>query len=265
MKKNRIAKETSRLIERLIQHLEILIDFSDKAFYEYQHDKYAGEVAGKLRILVINLGWKNKPLLLDLMKHFEYERSVKDLVRGEYTLETYIYELSGDGLTNEEIIRSLAEQQGSAHEDWEICEKLHKALYESRALVNRTTPWSIYKLRGLANIVLQESVLFLFYLHEKGILEKLKVNYTLRQILNIGTLYPDELDFNLENRKKRKLQHIKPTKKALDLYNHIYLLGKADLMRLNFDGLTPKEEIRKNGFKTAYWMPNKLINKTNKK
>ncbi len=260
--KPQIKRDYSKLLTRLIDHLEILIELSNKAFYKYEYEKYIGEVVAKLRVLVIKTK-TNKPLLIDLMYHFEYERIWDSVTPGtKLTLRTYMYRLAiyakdDYAFTNEKFIRFLSQQLGGSHEDWEIDEELYKFLYKSNSK-SCDTPYYVYLTRGIVNVVLKEAVQFLLYLHEENILNKLNVKYDYRQILNIDTHYHHALDWNLESRKSKGIdKQVKPIKEGLDKYNLLYLTGKLHLFKINIQGIVPKEDLRKNGPRDDFWMPKK--------
>ena len=68
MKRPRVPREIEELVEALRQHTDLLADYGQRAFGGGD-ERYLGEVAGKLRLLVYDRG-RNRPLLLDLMQAF---------------------------------------------------------------------------------------------------------------------------------------------------------------------------------------------------
>lgn len=257
-KVKRVERSKKELFERLISHLEILIELSDKAFYEYEHEKYFGDIAGKLRVLVIQRG-RNKPLLLKLMDEFQYERKFEhqfDMA----TLRTFMYapslgSTSGEekySYTHEIIVRYLAEQMGSAHEDWEIDHRLHHYIYEVGARVNDSS-WMFDTMRAIVNRVLAEAMYFLLYLHYENILSSFQVKYTLRQVLGLRVLYPRELCWSPAKREEKNIR-VKPTRDILYHNDIEYLCGRADNFKYKIEGLTSKDEYVQNGPYDSYWM-----------
>ncbi len=261
-KKQGVQRNIGVMVQRLINHLEILIDFADKSFYEYQHEKYLGEVAGKLRVLVVETR-TNKPLLLGLMDHFHYEREWDGtLPNSKFTLRTYMYMLaiySKDHCTfsNEKIIRYLSQQSGGSHEDWELDSELHYLLYEDRTK-SCDSPYINRLIRSYVNIVLREATLFLWHLHQKGILKKLGIKYKIRELINLYTFYDNSMDWNLVSREKKAITDmIKPVKGPLHHYDILYLSGRTDSFSFQVTGLTEKDKFKKNGPKSDFWMEQK--------
>jgi hypothetical protein len=70
----RIPRELPELVQTLRRHVELLRDCGKRAF-EDENPDYLGEVAGKLRLLVLDRG-SNKPLLLGLMREFDVDIEV---------------------------------------------------------------------------------------------------------------------------------------------------------------------------------------------
>lgn len=261
----KIKKDFATLIQRLISHLEILVELSDKAFYNYEHEKYIGEVASKLRVLVIKTR-TNKPLLIDLMYQFEYERTWENPGSPEFTLRTYMYYFAvyikdKYTFTNEKFVRYLSQQSGGSHEDWEIDEGLHEFLY-GRGARSCDSSYAHRVLRVIVNAVLVEASLFLLYLHYVNTLKNLGVKYNLRQILNINTHYDHALDWNLKSRKEKNIEHkIKPIKQLLHHFDTLHQAGKSHLFAVNIPGIVPKEELKQNGRKEKFWTKPEFLKK----
>jgi hypothetical protein len=133
-------REIQELVDALERHVRLLREYAQKAFVDGNTD-YGGEIAGKLRLLVKNIGRSNRPLLIDLME----ETGIKPMIKlggppiqrppGEpragdiITLSRYLeltaigIELpSGDFVTLDKIkfLSAWAEQTGSSHEDWSL-------------------------------------------------------------------------------------------------------------------------------------------------
>ena len=59
-------REIDEMVSALNRHLRVLEEYGRKVYSEGNVD-YAGEIAGKLRLLVTKFG-SNRPLLIELMK-----------------------------------------------------------------------------------------------------------------------------------------------------------------------------------------------------
>jgi hypothetical protein len=136
---SRRDRETEEMVSALRRHVGLLEDYTRKVYSEANAD-YAGELAGKLRLLATKFG-SNKPLLIELMKRTEIEPLVTlggpPLLRepgrpgpgDKITLTEYL-ELEAVGirvesgefvmLNKNQFIRAWAEQTGSSHEDWKM-------------------------------------------------------------------------------------------------------------------------------------------------
>jgi hypothetical protein len=137
--KSRRDREIEEMLSALRRHVVLLEDYARKVYSEGNAD-YAGEVAGKLRLLVTKFG-SNKPLLIELMKKTEIKPLVtlggppilrepgRPAPGDKITLTEYL-ELEAIGirvesgefvmLNKNQFIRAWAEQTGSSHEDWKM-------------------------------------------------------------------------------------------------------------------------------------------------
>jgi hypothetical protein len=61
----RVPREVPELVEALRRHTSLLEEYCTRAFTDGD-DRYLGEIAAKLRLLVYEHG-RNRPLLIDLM------------------------------------------------------------------------------------------------------------------------------------------------------------------------------------------------------
>ena len=134
----KVSRSRDDLIARLKEHCAILDDFHRKVWVEGQQ-KYLGEIAGKLRVLV-HSARTNRPLLLDLMKEAGITVQIPfDEPRGRYEtdLPTYLARFAcaipvpSGGMaevSNSELIALWAEQRGASHEDWQLDERLDTIL-----------------------------------------------------------------------------------------------------------------------------------------
>jgi hypothetical protein len=66
LRARRVPREVAELVERLREHTSLLREYSERAFADGD-DRYLGEIAAKLRLLVYEHG-RNRPLLIDLME-----------------------------------------------------------------------------------------------------------------------------------------------------------------------------------------------------
>ena len=253
-KSKRIQRDTKELLVRLIDHLELLVEYSEQSFYYYKHKKYLGEVTGKLRVLTIDYG-RNKPLLLDLMKHFEYEREFKNIgPEFIFTLRSYMLSLAGYSkgkfsFTHEKMVRYLSQQTGASHEDWTLDEELNSLLYDAGVRSNSSS-FIQMTIRKIVNTVLSEAAAFLLYLYQNGELEKYNINCSLPQILALDVNFPQEMDWSVQEREKRNI-HIKPLRRNLDIYTKYLMNGRLNSLVINIDGIVPKSIIRKHGYATG--------------
>lgn len=120
------------LMSRLRAHLSLLREYRDRAPTD---DRFYGEIAAKLRILVCPFR-SNVPLLTNLMAACNFEATI--LHNGRHVLlEDYLNEYAVEslkpiptaggaqtfergGISNLTFVRAWAEQAGAAHEDWDI-------------------------------------------------------------------------------------------------------------------------------------------------
>jgi hypothetical protein len=114
------------MAEALRRHTRILRSLMKRAFEDHDRDFY-GEVAGKLRLLLLSLG-RNKPLLLRLLEaHGKgLDVHVLGIPLAEFLDQSGLAVRRPDGtfvtLTNAQLINIWASQHGSAHEDWSLSE-----------------------------------------------------------------------------------------------------------------------------------------------
>jgi hypothetical protein len=75
----RLPRQSPELFDALQRHVRLLRTYAERAFVGGDAD-YLGEVAGKLRVLVLDRG-RNKPLLLKLMEECDvgFEVALNDL------------------------------------------------------------------------------------------------------------------------------------------------------------------------------------------
>ena len=151
-KTKKIPRSLKGVLKTLQAQTDLLRDYYYKAFVE-KKTHYLGEIAGKLRLLVIDEG-TNKALLLRLMKIFDdeiliglsgpprksyttnYRSGDKISVKEFLDLEaSYNDEAKKrkknepmEVITKRKLIKQWSQQFGSAHQDWEIDEDFHRFL-----------------------------------------------------------------------------------------------------------------------------------------
>lgn len=96
---------------------------------------YFGEIAGKLRLLIVQ-GKSNRPLLLEVADAYGLAVSVDepgDPYRSfEAFLDNNMLKVGDRAITFREVICRWAEQSGGAHEDWALDEMLTKTWTHAR-------------------------------------------------------------------------------------------------------------------------------------
>lgn len=134
--RNRAKEKRSRaeIVQALARHTRLLKAYADSA---PSNEDYLGEIAGKLRLLIVETK-QNTPLLLTVAREFGI--AVKPsastaLSYGEFLKSmAFAYKLDSPDfvmVSYGNLIRSWAEQQGAPHEDWEIDEAL-AALFSAK-------------------------------------------------------------------------------------------------------------------------------------
>lgn len=126
--RQRVARDVRDLVEALRRHVKLLRDYRKRAFDEADRD-YWGEVAGKLRLLLLPFG-RNKPLLLLLLEKYGIDpheiRIMGSIALPEFLNQSGLAVKNAEGhflpLTNAELINIWATQHGAAHEDWSLTE-----------------------------------------------------------------------------------------------------------------------------------------------
>lgn len=138
------------MVNALKRHVRLLEDYIRKV-YSGGNGDYAGEIAGKLRLLVTKFG-SNTPLLINLMKESGIEPLItiggppirrepgKPAAGDKVSLSEYL-QLDAVGirvpsgefvmLNKTQFIRAWAEQTGSSHEDWKMDAALSSILASS--------------------------------------------------------------------------------------------------------------------------------------
>ncbi|KKU48518.1 hypothetical protein A3H10_02315 [Candidatus Uhrbacteria bacterium RIFCSPLOWO2_12_FULL_46_10] len=118
----KIGQSKSDLVTSLERHLRLLVDYHKKAFEENNKD-YCGEIAGKLRLLVIesnNPRSDHKPLLLELIKKYGSREVLESLKNKINNNQLSFITSTGKHLTLKQLIWNWANQAGAGHEDLKL-------------------------------------------------------------------------------------------------------------------------------------------------
>jgi hypothetical protein len=168
----RIPREVADLIQALHRHVRLLRKYAKQAFEEGDID-YLGEVAGKLRILVLDRG-RNRPLLLNLMDEFgvSIDVALNDLTTGlrMLPLEDYLDSTAFGGLTSEgyarmshaDVIAAWSQQTGAGHEDWAFEEPFARFAFSGISIGGQSAPVTV--LHNITKAVLSAADDFLGWL-----------------------------------------------------------------------------------------------------
>ncbi len=166
------------MVSALRRHVRLLETYAHKVYVE-NDDDYAGEIAGKLRLLVTSFG-SNEPLLLQLMRETGIEPPIvlggppqcrqpgKPGPGDTITLEQYM-NLDAIGIrvpsgafvetTKSQFIRAWAQQTGSSHEDWAMDESVAAIL--SSPICIGGVPGALAELKTTVDAVLNVAHKFL--------------------------------------------------------------------------------------------------------
>lgn len=146
MAKSRLTRELVEMLEQLDRQLNLLQEYSNRAFAE-GHTEYFPEIAGKLRILLVH-SRHNRALLFEVAQRLDIVPRVRidgppvrppEGVPGpgdEITLDAF-FDLqaatvaTSEGqvsMTKRQLIRAWCEQLGGVHEDWAVDEALVNAV-----------------------------------------------------------------------------------------------------------------------------------------
>lgn len=139
-----VQRTVADMVDMLRRHRKLLVEYGDKAFNHREED-YLGEVATKLRLLVVPKR-SNVPLLVRLMSECQLDdrfvlgdmgppaalrpagRLPGDIVTLKEFLDLPAFRADTSvgpvTLTKRQLIEVLAEKHGAAHEDWNHPESL---------------------------------------------------------------------------------------------------------------------------------------------
>jgi hypothetical protein len=171
-KYSRVKRTDDSLIRALRSHTDLLREYISRVTTELD-ERFLGEIAGKLRILVYRTR-TNKPLLLDLMVDRGFQHTVRiDRPQGllEKELEIWLegtacaVTVPGEGLvelTKIDFIRLWSQQSGAAHEDWEHDSRL-ASVFQSNLIINNV-PIHARQLISIARRVLNAADDFLAHI-----------------------------------------------------------------------------------------------------
>jgi hypothetical protein len=144
----RHKRTLDEMVDALRRHVKLLHEYCSKAFVDNDGDYY-GEIAAKLRLLVVKAG-ANTPLLIRLERETDIDPEItlvgaripmeKDgeiLAGKKLSVQEYM-DLDAIGirtpsgnfetLTKKELVLMWAQQTGAAHEDWTMSEALREML-----------------------------------------------------------------------------------------------------------------------------------------
>ena len=175
----RVTRTDEELLQILKEEIQKLKEFYYLVYYKGDL-KYLGDIAGKLRILVIDEGGKrHKALLLELMDKFDCHipyvhdgPPLKDpphpgdklSLREFLDLRAYIGRTQSGELTDmtkKEVIKKWSNQSGSAHQDWEIEEDIDSFLNSGNMINVNGLPIHALELRATTKVVLNIADKFL--------------------------------------------------------------------------------------------------------
>ena len=133
-KRKRIGRSKYDMLIALARHVRLLESYTELAM---TNDDYLGEIAGKVRLLVVKTK-QNKPLLLTVAEAFGAPVPQGQAATPETPAMTWPEVLQlpalhveyGGGrpsmtMSFQDLIRAWAEQTGAPHEDWSMDEGLH--------------------------------------------------------------------------------------------------------------------------------------------
>lgn len=157
----KVPRSKQELIQALNKHVRLLNEYYKKAFNEGNTD-YLGEIVGKIRLLAIK-SRRNKPLLVNLISKYgnfslPFEKPGKTY---NMTLQEYVDSfccaiavpsIGPTVLSIREFIQLWANQEGSAHEDWELDERL--VVIKNQGIFINALPIASKQLKITSNIVL---------------------------------------------------------------------------------------------------------------
>ena len=153
----RIPRNEDELVEALSDNLDLLKDAIEKA--QSGDFKYIKSIKGILRILVHTAG-TNKPLLIEMAKKYSIVPTIRtEGPRGmsERSLNDFLEEIgfaSGTEniiLKNKDLIAKGSQQEGGAHEDWDVDKDYLFA--KGNGLLIGGMPPLVRKFIGMANCI----------------------------------------------------------------------------------------------------------------
>lgn len=182
--KPKIPRQKKDLIKQLVKNVTLLKKYSILAF-KHDNKDYLGEVAGKIRLLTYSSkGSQNKPLLLDLMDKYKFNKlliidgpplkypegvevpvavTLRDYLEFD-SVSVMIPDKGMQTLTKKQFINLWASQDGSAHVDWELHEVFARAISTQFPLFG-INPHE-YELKSISNQVIYIADEFLNFLKE---------------------------------------------------------------------------------------------------
>jgi len=259
------------MLKTLQSQTDLLRDYYYKAFVE-KKTYYLGEIAGKLRLLVIDEG-SNKALLLKLMNKFDDEIliTLKGPPRKSYTSkykngdkisikEFLNLEASYNDeakkrkkneameiITKRKLIKQWSQQFGSAHQDWTIDEDLHKFLKPQFYVCG--IPFQGLELKATAKVILNVCEQFLSK-HKKELSGRYPIYENWNELLTINGLerlddgntqcYTFWIDDHMSLRNKEESTIVWFKEKD----SSVFRLKKEKNIRLIFEQIYPESMMR---------------------
>ena len=208
-KTKRIPRSLIGMLKTLQSQTDLLKDYYHKAFVE-KKTIYLGEIAGKLRLLVIDEG-TNKALLLRLMKEFDdeflftlngppgksrtskYQSGDKISIQEFLNIESHTSDEAKkrkttgiEIITKRDLIKRWSQQLGSAHQDWAVDEDLHKFLKPE--VYFGGIPLQGLELKATTKIILDMCELFLSK-HKKDLVGTYPIDENWNELLEIYDIH----------------------------------------------------------------------------
>lgn len=160
------------MVEALSRNVRLIDAYVDKAMTD---DDYLGEIAAKLRVLIVDIprNRKHTPLLLGVANAYKSTLGINPINgdnRAAFTwtqfLDSMAMHTSKPGnephtLTYRDFIRGWAEQAGGAHEDWEIDSALLEMIQFGARVGDRGFPIAKNNLLAIAKNVSQSAKVLL--------------------------------------------------------------------------------------------------------
>lgn len=157
-KRARARRSRDEMVQALARHTRLLRAYAELAL---SNEDYLGEIAGKLRLLIVETK-QNTPLLLAVANEFaiDLKPSASTALTYSEFLDSMAFAYNLDSpdfvtVSYRDLIRSWAEQQGAPHEDWDVDEPL-AALFSMKGKIDGRSPFA-NNLIFLARMVVKDA------------------------------------------------------------------------------------------------------------